>query len=123
MREAIQYFIDSGIIDGICIMGTDNPDKYEATKILVDFAANIGMRSIVFTGYDLMTAIRCYGYADYFVVGKYHKGEWHENKSFYKLLESESGDLLYTEISMHEYLNANTKGGPDGDQIQLRPEI
>lgn len=106
IQKAMDMFLNAGIIDGICILGTDNKDKYHATRLLVDIADNIGMVSIVFTGYDLGTAMKCYGHPDYFVVGRYSKGEWHENKAFYRLEEDEStGVLFYAEISLAEYFN------------------
>lgn len=103
IEQARNMFIEAGIIDGLCILGTDNRDKYDATRILVDIADNMDMVSIVFTGYDLMTAVKSYGYPDYYVIGRYVKGGWHENKTFYQLVEDEEGNLAYAEISLTEY--------------------
>lgn len=104
IEKARDMFISSGIVDGLCILGTDNRDKHYATRVLIDVVDNIGMLSIVFTGYDILTAVKCYGYPDYFVTGKYVRGEWHENKSFYRLVEdSSTGALGYSEISLAEY--------------------
>ena len=103
IEQARDMFIDAGVINGICILGTDNKDKYHATRILIDVADSMGMVSIVFTGYTIMDAVGAYGYPDYFVSGKYVQGEWHENKSFYQLVEDEEGILGYAEISLAEY--------------------
>lgn len=105
MMEVIKHFEDAELIDGLCIMGTDNQDKSEAVKILVELAKDFGMISIVFTGYDsLFKATECYGRPTYFIVGPYRKGEWQENKRFFKQ-DIDNRNLTYTEMSAQEYFS------------------
>lgn len=99
--DTMEKSYGAGIIDGICIMGTDYDQKGQPVQIICEKAKEMGMISVVFTGYDsLEEAVIIYGHSDWFVVGSYVSGEWHENKKFYK---REKGS--YRETSMDEYFN------------------
>lgn len=105
MEKILELFEEAGLINGVCIMGTDNKEKVESVKILIDFCRACGMCSVVFTGYDLATAHAVYGIPDAFVCGAYHDGEWHENKRFYLLVDvGDEGDA-YEEITVDQYFD------------------
>lgn len=105
MRRMHELFTKMGIINGICILGTDNAEKAHHAELLIDFARSCGMHAIVFTGYDIDKALRSYPGADVFVCGRYRSGEWHENKRIYILTEEDDFEGTYTEISLDAYLN------------------
>lgn len=105
VMDYITTLLNVGIVNGICILGTDNKDKEESVKVLIAYASASKTNSIVFTGYDIRTAINRYGYPNYYVCGKYKEGEWHENKKFYKLLQ-DNVEWFYAEISLIKYLKS-----------------
>ena len=114
LMSTITNYHKAGIIEGICIMGTDGPSKKMLSPYLVRFARASGMKTVVFVGADIHIPMSHYGRPDYFVTGPYEGGEWHTHKKFYM---KNSGE--YIEISMQRYFTLQSEGVTHGDQIQL----
>lgn len=114
IMNTILHYHEAGVIDGICILGTDGTSKKLLSPHLVRFARARGLKTVVFAGADIDIAMAHYGRPDYFVSGPYRSGEWHESKAFY--VKEGTG---YREISMQQYFTLPTEGGAHGDQIQL----
>lgn len=90
-------YSERNIIEGVCILGTDNPERENASRAITRFCEVLGIPSIVYTGYDICQALE-YGRPSFFVCGTYINREWHSNKRFYRLDQGS-----YDEISIHEY--------------------
>jgi len=96
---------ESGLINGICILGTDNHEKIEAVNALLRFADEKGLVSVLYTGYSMEKARKKYGAPTWIIAGPYVSGEWHENKRFYVRI-GESSPYKYIEKSHSEFFNS-----------------
>jgi len=112
-----------GLIQGICILGTDTVEKERALPPLYAFAKYHELLTIVYTGYVLSKAIWSYGVPDWYICGPYVGGEWYQGKTFYKYVSEQGG--FYRNVPREEYFIPEiiNKGEAHGRQTQPRSEI
>lgn len=101
--ENLLMLRDVGLVNSICILGTDHHSKEKPVRMLVDISRSEGIISVIYSGYGKDEAIRRYGKADYYVCGPYRSGEWYESKHFYR---REKGS--YVELSKDDFFNEHT---------------
>jgi hypothetical protein len=112
-----------GLIQGVCILGTDNHKKEEAVRSITNWARSKNLLSILYTGYDIRRAIKHYGETDWIVAGPYVGEEWYHNKQFYMMVTKDDR-ISYTQVTKDKYFERNTStGGRYASQAQSRPEI
>ena len=106
LMDHLKELQEFGIINGLCILGTDNPEKEDAVKTLIESCIGLNIPSVVYTGYHITEAVKRYGLADYYICGPYITGEWSDNKEFYALTDN-GEEIGYAKMSKENYYKEN----------------